>query len=301
MVNQAARALEDDLSSADRVNLYALTTPWHVGAVTLTVRDLPTVADWYRRILGFETLRSDSGEVVLGAGGKALLVLQHDAAAKPATHREAGLFHTAFLLPTRADLGRWLLHASEQQFQIQGASDHLVSEAIYLGDPEGNGVEIYCDRPQQSWNWQGGKVVMATERLDLRAVANSAGTSRWQGAPAAMAVGHIHLQVGDVPESEAFYRGIFGLDVTCHYPGANFYSSGGYHHHVGANIWNSRGAGRRPEGITGLAGFEMVAKSPDVFAARLAALDAKGAALAGTAERPVVVDPWGNRISLIVA
>lgn len=248
--------------------------PLEIGTVRLTVNDLAKVSDFYARAIGLEKLGGDGTTTRLGAGDRVLLELTQDRAARKSSPREAGLFHTAFLLPSRAALGAWVHHASESRLPVQGASDHLVSEAIYFADPEGNGIEIYSDRPRETWRGPDGKIKMATDPLDIPDLA-AAATAKWQGAPDGTTVGHIHLQVGNVADAEAFYVGDLGLNVMAHYPGAAFMASGGYHHHIGANIWNSRGAGVR-QGGTGLSGFTLRA---DTLPARTR-----------------VTDPWGIEI-----
>ena len=261
--------------------------PLEIGHVALTVNDLSSVEAFYRDALGLDRLGGDGEVARLGAGGRAFLELREDRKARRADRREAGLFHTAFLLPSRESLARWILHAAERRLPLQGASDHLVSEAIYLADPEGNGIEVYADRPREAWpRTDDGAIRMATERLDLDALARDA-DGPWTGAPEGTVVGHVHLQVGDLAEAEAFYSGTLGFDVVTRYPGASFLGSGGYHHHLGANVWNSRGAGRRSGPATGLAEVGIVADGPEV--------DAILARSGGTAE---LSDPWGTRVAV---
>lgn len=259
--------------------------PLEISRVVLTVHDLPGVADFYRRTLGLTDLSQTADRVALGAGGRVLLELVSDPAARRATPQEAGLFHTAFLMPSRAALARWLIHVANSGVQLQGASDHLVSEAIYLADPEGNGIEVYVDRPRDRWHAPDGTIKMATERLDLNDLARAA-DAHWSGAPEGMVVGHVHLQVGAVPEAEAFYAGQLGLPVMARYPGAAFYGSGGYHHHIATNVWNSRGAGLRDQPSTGLSEL-VLAADPD----ELAAIRAR----AGSDH---MRDPWGTAVTL---
>ena len=260
--------------------------PLEIGRVALTVNDLPRIREFYRAVLGLEVLGGDGGVSLLGAGDRAILELREDRSARRRSPRDAGLFHTAFLLPSRAALGRWLHHAAESRLPIQGASDHLVSEAIYLADPEGNGIEVYADKPRESWPTEGGQIQMATEPLDVNGVAASA-DGPWNGAPEGTVVGHVHLQVGNVAEAEEFYHGTLGFDVVTHYPGAAFLGSGGYHHHLGANVWNSRGAGRRSFPSTGLADMEILADA--------AGMDAL---LARTGGQRHLSDPWGTLVTL---
>lgn len=227
-----------------------------IGRVALVVNDLERIAGFYRDAIGLEPLASDGTVALLGVGDVPLLELRSDKSARRAGPREAGLFHTAFLLPDRADLGRWLKHAARSRLQLQGASDHEVSEALYLSDPEGNGIEIYADRPRDEWEWRDGTVRMGTYALDLDALA-AAGGADWAGMPQGSTVGHVHLQVGAIPEAEAFMSGL-GADITHRYPGGTFFSWGGYHHHIATNTWNSRGAGPRDFPVTGLAEVEIL-------------------------------------------
>ncbi|WP_413871853.1 VOC family protein [Albidovulum sp.] len=259
--------------------------PVEIGRVALLVRDIDRVSDFYETAIGLAPIASDAAVRTLGAGGRVLLELRADPAARPADPHEAGLFHTAFLLPSRADLGAWLVHAAGARVPLQGASDHLVSEAIYLADPEGNGIEIYRDRARDEWPREGGRIRMATDPLDLHALAAEA-RGPWTGAPEGTVVGHVHLQVGNVPAAEEFYSGQLGFEIVTHYPGAAFFGSGGYHHHLGTNVWNSRGAGRRSDGAAGLAEVQLLA-GPEDHDRLAAALGASG----GT-------DPWGTPISV---
>ena len=253
--------------------------PIRIGRVALTVNDLATVGDFYQRVVGLRRLSQDGGTMVLGAGDRPLLELREDRAAR---HRpaEAGLFHTAFLLPGRIDLADWLGMAAARGLALDGASDHRVSEAVYLRDPEGNGIEIYADRPRSAWAWRDGEVLMDTTRLDVPDLLAQARS--WQGAPEDTVVGHVHLQVGDLAAAGDFMTGALGLDRTLQYPGASFFSWGGYHHHLAGNIWNSRAAGPRSPDATGLA--EIVLTADPGAALPLGATEA--------------VDPWGTRLRL---
>ncbi len=259
--------------------------PVEIGHVALTVNDLAGMADFYRRVLGLEELSGEGGTVRLGVGDRSLLELREDRGARRGSPREAGLFHTAFLLPSRPALAAWLRHAAETRVQLQGASDHLVSEAIYLADPEGNGIEVYADRPRSAWHDAAGRVKIASEALDLNGLSRAA-IAPWAGAPPGTVVGHVHLQVGDVAAAEEFYGGTLGLPVMARYPGASFFGSGGYHHHLAANVWNSRGAGRRSAATTGLAEVGLLA-DPEP--------------LADIAQRTggaTFEDPWGTGFAL---
>jgi catechol 2,3-dioxygenase len=274
---------------------FASRTPLHVGTVGLKARNLDRLTDFYRDAIGLNVLARDDKRARLGAGGVTLLELEHAPGAKPDDPRSAGLFHTAFLQPTRGDLARWLVHAAQHRVPLTGASDHAVSEAIYLDDPEGNGIEVYRDRLPEEWRWNGGRIHMTTERLDLDNLAADAGAAAYAGAPDGLRVGHIHLRVGDLDQAQKFYSGTVGLDVTSGRHGALFMSSGRYHHHVGSNIWQSAGAGRRDDDRAGLAWFSM---EGDPMALAAVREHLKGANLAAedTAEGLEARDPWGTRV-----
>jgi catechol 2,3-dioxygenase len=273
-------------------------TPLRIGKVTLTVNDLAGVSAFYQTVLGLALIDQTDGVVQLGVGNSVLLELIDDRAAPRSSAREAGLFHTAFLLPTRADLGSWIEHLARNRFSIQGASDHAVSEALYLADPEGNGIEVYADRPSSEWPYEAGKLGMTTERLDTDSLRNAAAGLEWQGAPAGSMVGHVHLQVGATPAADAFYADALGLDITARYPGASFYSSGGYHHHLAGNIWNSRNAGKRVAGSTGLQTVELLAADAATYDKTAARLETAGIALHQQTSGIRVEDPWGTALSL---
>jgi catechol 2,3-dioxygenase len=272
----------------------ALDSPVHIGTVSLRVRDLPGLTAFYRDAIGLSTISESAQESVLGAGGVPLVRLEAGAQAPSSA---AGLFHLALLLPSRTDLANWLGHAARRRLPLEGASDHLVSEALYLSDPEGNGIEIYRDRSRAEWpRGPGGEIKMATDRLDLDALLREADGRDYAGMPAGTVMGHIHLRVGDVAGAEAFYRDKLGFDVMVHYPGAAFMATGGYHHHIAANIWHSRGAGPRRANEAGLSRFELVARDDAAYAALRERMLAAGGDDAGGA--PGIADPWGNRIAL---
>ena len=262
--------------------------PIEISHVLLIVNDLQGMGDFYAHSLGLTRLESDPGTVRLGVGGRLLLELRKDRSARRPHKHEAGLFHTAFLLPDRHSLAGWLRHAVETRLKLQGASDHRVSEAIYLADPEGNGIEVYVDRARSSWHDQDGNIRMTTQPLDLRDL-SAFGAMAWTGAPDSTVVGHVHLQVGAIAEAETFVSGTIGLPVMARYPGAVFFGSGGYHHHLAANVWNSRGSGARKEPTTGLAEIAL-SVHPDHYAEIVAR---------GGSDR--IDDPWGTTISVQAA
>jgi catechol 2,3-dioxygenase len=239
-------------------------------------------------------LEQGVGEARLGAGGCELLRLTEIAGAPPST-RETGLYHFALLLPDRASLARWLAHAARTRVPLTGLSDHFVSEAIYLSDPDLHGIEIYADRPRELWE---GQVMerMTTEPLDVRGLLgelDDPDAEPFDGLPAGTTMGHVHLRVRDVAETVAFYRDVLGFDLTAQLgPMAAFFSAGGYHHHIGANTWESRGAGPPPEGAAALRSATIVL--PD-SAELERVLEAAGA------DEPLVRDPSGNALVLAVA
>jgi catechol 2,3-dioxygenase len=271
----------------------ALDAPYHIGAVSLRVHDLAALTAFYRDAIGLAVIAEGPGFTTLGVDGEVLVRLESGAVRQASP---AGLFHLALLLPSRTALADWVGHAAKAGVALDGASDHLVSEALYLSDPEGNGIEIYRDRRRADWPRRDGAISMATERLDLEALLREAASGDYAGMPSGTCMGHIHLRVGDTAQAEAFYAGSLGFDVMVHYPGASFLASGGYHHHIGANVWGSRGAGVRGKDEAGLARFELVARSEEDFVAMrqrmLAAGGGEGAA------GPTVADPWGNWLVL---
>lgn len=272
--------------------------PYRVATVTLVVNDLAAVARFYRDALGLAPIFEGPDTVRLGVGDTVLLALRADPEARRWPPREAGLFHTAFLLPTRADLGAWLRHADAAGIGLSGAADHLVSEAVYLTDPEGNGIEIYVDRPGPEWQWSGdGSVVMRNERLDRAGIVGAADRP-WAGMPVGSCVGHVHLQVGDLDATERFYAGLLGFEVMCRYPGALFLGSGGYHHQLAGNIWNSRGAPVRADGTTGLAEIILAADGATLEQVRHRLRDA-GHSFAEDGATLVLRDPWGTALRLV--
>lgn len=227
--------------------------PIHVAAVGLRARHAERLAAWYVQTLGLREIDRSGGTIRLGADTPLLSITEQEGL-RLADTQEAGLYHTAFLLPTRADLGRWVLQAMARELRIDGAADHIVSEAIYMTDPEGNGVELYADRPKQQWRWTDGKVEMGSVRLDAPAVVAAAGAApaRWSHAPSGTMIGHVHLKVGDAAAAAAWWQDRLSFDAVRLRDRAVFLSTGRYHHHVAVNEWLSAGAGRRSAQATGL-------------------------------------------------
>ncbi|MFD1746599.1 VOC family protein [Rhizobium helianthi] len=278
---------------------FALTRPAHVDGAHLVVQDLDVVSSFYQRIIGLSVLEESGSGQVLGAHGIPLLSLTTGNNVRRAPRQAAGLFHTAFLVPDRKALAAWLFHAAESGVQLDGASDHLVSEALYLSDPEGNGIEIYRDRTPMEWNYHAdGTVEMATERLNLQALYNSAPQERFNGMEPGTVIGHIHLQVGDIPQADAFYRDVLGLKIMARYPGASFFATGGYHHHIAANIWNSRGAMAREDAMSGLSDYTIRFNDQAALDQAVQNLDTLEIAATRTGTGWTLQDPWGIGLTL---
>jgi catechol 2,3-dioxygenase len=278
---------------------FASRTPLHIGAIGLAVRDLERLTSFYRDVLGLAVVDRAKDATALGAGGVPFVYLEHRPNANPDDPRSAGLYHTAFLMPTRGDLARWILHVARHKVPLTGASDHAVSEAFYLDDPEGNGVEVYCDRPAETWEWTGPNLKITTDPLDVDSILREvAPTATYQDAPEGLRIGHVHLRVGDVARAEAFYRDGLGLDVTRRRQGATFMSSGRYHHHIAGNVWHSAGAGRRDAERAGLSWLALEAADGCAFETAKARLTQAGEELAVTPTGIATADPWGTRLRI---
>ncbi len=266
----------------------------HIGGAHLRVIDLDRALDFYRDTLGLTVVDQPGDTVALASSPDAAPILRltvhPDAIRKP--QRSTGLYHVAILLPSRAALGKMLHRLIDLGYPLQGAADHLVSEALYLADPDGNGLEIYRDRPRSEWRMDGDSVAMATEALDVDGVLADADLSAWDGIAPGTVIGHVHLHVSDLAQSEQFYSGLLGLDVVQRsYPGALFLSAGGYHHHLGVNTW----AGRMPPpaNAVGLESFTVTIPDPLAWAQ---AVERTGATVTG--EIATVSDPDGIQVVL---
>lgn len=273
-----------------------------VGAVVLQIGDLARSVRFYQDVLGLRTIRVDEGETVLGAeDGVALVVLRERRGARPnGRSSRLGLYHFAILLPDRVALGRFIRHVADVGVRI-GAADHLVSEATYLTDPDGLGIEVYADRARETWTRSGRELVMATDPLDLDDLVRAGGTAAWTGMPAGTRMGHVHLHVGDLERSAAFYGEALGFDrMVWSYPGALFLAAGGYHHHLGINTWAGAHADVPTEEDARL--IEWTVELPDVAAVAAAAerLERAGQAVDRTFGGAVRAhDPWGTGLVLL--
>ncbi|SMD19564.1 VOC family protein [Rhizobium sp. RU36D] len=286
---------------------FALSTPMHVGEAALRVRDLPKLKAYYQAMLGLEVISERADQVTLGAGGMALLHLLSRPDAAIEGQNQAGLYHIAFLMPTRRDLASWLVHVARTEVPLVGFADHSVSEAVYLADPEGNGLEVYSDRSKDGWRWSEGRVTMGTNELNIDDIIIKTGvrTDRddYTIAPAGLSIGHMHLRVGALETARAFYRAGVGMDVTAGSDerGASFLSSGGYHHHLGTNVWQSRDAGQRDDKATGLDWFSLRITDGSLLDGQRQRLAEAGYRLTEIEGGIEAVDPWGTRVRLFRA
>jgi catechol 2,3-dioxygenase len=273
-----------------------------MGAVQLTVSDLERSLAFYESVIGLSVREQAGRRATLGAGGEHLLVLVEQPGARP-SRGYCGLYHFALLLAQRVDLARWLDHAARDHVALAGLSDHFVSEAIYLSDPDGHGIEIYWDRPRELWE---GKVAqrMTTLPLDTSSLfgeLSDPAKEPFERLPAETVIGHVHLCVADIPRTVAFYRDLLGFALMASLGGqAAFLSAGGYHHHIGANTWESAGAGQPPEGFAALRRATVVLPG-ELERDRLVALVADSGHETVALEDGVLVhDPCGNPITLAV-
>ncbi|HEX2090815.1 MAG TPA: VOC family protein [Longimicrobiaceae bacterium] len=280
---------------------YRLPVGIRLGRVSLQVADLDRSLGYYQEVIGLRVLDRSDGSAALGAHGDdtVLVELHERPGAAPAPHRgRLGLYHFAILLPDRAALGRLVSHLAEIGAQA-GASDHLVSEALYLQDPDGLGIEVYADRPRATWRYEGRQLKMDTRPLDVASLAHSAGGEPWTGAPSGTVIGHIHLHVGNLDEAAAFYHRALGLDqVVWSYPGALFLSAGGYHHHLGLNTWAGPGAERPRDGDARLLEWTMVVPGAGDADAAARSVEAAGYEVSGTEQGWTCADPWGTVLRL---
>jgi catechol 2,3-dioxygenase len=273
-----------------------------VGRVRLQISDLERSLAYYRDVLGFGVLERSRDRATLGAHGddRPLIELVEHAGASPVPRRgRLGLYHFAILLPDRGSLGRFVGHLARLGARA-GMSDHFVSEAVYLQDPDNLGIEVYADRPRSSWRHEGRQLAMATEPLDVRSLVQAAGDAQWDGMPSGTTIGHVHLHVGDIDEAAAYYHNGLGLDkVVWSYPGALFLSAGGYHHHLGTNTW-AAGAPSAGANDARLLDWEIVV--PAAADSDAAARSLEGAGYAVTHESGgawTAADPWGTRLRIV--
>ena len=284
--------------SSNNIKANETNTPeYTLGPATLIVADLKRCTDFYHQTIGLTVRQSDGQHTSLGTGLQEFLVLRHMPHAPPAGIT-TGLYHIAFLLPGRQYLARQLLHFERTGVQLSGAADHDVSEALYLTDPEGNGLEIYRDRPRDEWRYPGGHLQMGTKALDWRDLLAAAdSTEPFTGMPAGTRLGHIHLRVSDLAASEAFYRDVLAMDLTARYGhDAAFLSYNGYHHHLGINTWESRGAPPAPIGARGLDHFSLRMATSEAWDRLLSRAAAMNVVKKPSSEETWLRDPSGIAI-----
>lgn len=271
-----------------------------VNHVTIKVQELKRSIPFYKNIVGFQVLEQSETKAVLTANGTTpLLTLEKRGEVVPKLPRTTGLYHFAILLPNRKELGKFINHLTEQRFQITGAANHEISEALYFNDPEGNGIEVYCDTPPSSWRWQNGLIRATNSQLDFESIAADAKGELWTGLPQDTLMGHIHLHVSDIKKAERFYHQGLGLDVVIRMGDhALFFSTGGYHHHIGVNIWNGTGAPQPQINSVGLQNFTINfpnEKAKQTIVQNLQSLQYSVSQIDGNY---VTKDPSGNEIIL---
>ena len=268
--------------------------------VELSVSDLERSLNFYQTVLGMTVLERDASGASLGTPTHTLLRLLEVPSASVAPPHSPGLFHFAVLLPTRADLARWVGHVTALGVRI-GHSDHLVSEAFYLSDPDGHGIEVYRDRPRDTWVWQDGQVKQANDPVDMDGLMREPDAQlEWTRLPEGAVLGHFHLRVSDLEQTERFYLGVLGFDLVGRFPGALFISVGGYHHHFGLNVWQSQGGQAAPDGSARLLGANVKLSSRaelEQLEGRLSAVDVAFTRGENSLE---VADPSGNLLRFAV-
>ena len=271
-----------------------------LGAVHLTVADLDRSVDYYEREIGLAVRERSDDRAALGTGGEDLLVLVEEQGARPADGF-SGLYHFALLVPERSDLARWLAHAARDRVQLVGMSDHFVSEALYLRDPDHHGIEIYADRPRELWEgqvWQR-MTSLPLDADDLVSTLDNTVSAEFNGLPQGTVMGHVHLRVSEIAPTVAFYGDALGFGLMAQLGAhAAFLSAGGYHHHLGANTWESAGAGQAPAGYASLRHATVVLPSAD---SRDALVERAGGAVGEVERAPVIRDPSGNQLALTTA
>jgi catechol 2,3-dioxygenase len=274
-----------------------------VGAVHLTVSDLERSVDYYGGAVGLTVFARDGDSVSLGAGERELVVLVEEPGASPA-FGHTGLYHFALLLPERVDLAGWLAHAARDAVPLTGLSDHFVSEALYLSDPDGHGIEIYWDRPREVWEGQVSER-MTTLPLDVDSLLSELtdpATLAFDGLPPGTVMGHVHLKVARISDTISFYRDVLGFALMAQLgPYAAFLSAGGYHHHLGANTWESAEAAPPPARTAALRHASIVLPDATARDTVMERLERAGSSVADGDAGPVITDPSGNKLLLALA
>ena len=286
------------MSSTETRPAAALPATLRLGAVELTVADLDRSVAWYQRSLGLRVQRQQAGEAALGDGAETLVVLHEDSHAGP-VGRHAGLFHYALLYPTREELARAAVRLAATRTPVQGASDHRTHEAIYLPDADGNGIELAADRPRSEWpatlGYDRGPAPLDFDGL-LATVAGEPPTAQ---VGEGMRMGHLHLHVGDIDEGLRFYRDVLGFELQASLGTAAFVSAGGYHHHLGFNVWNGRGVGPAPPHSVGLRHWTVRLQTASEVAEVRARVQGAGFAVEPAGSGFLVRDPWQTAVAFV--
>jgi catechol 2,3-dioxygenase len=270
-----------------------------VGEVNIKVKNLDYSVTFYQNIIGLQVLDRTDHKAVLTTNGKTpLLTLEQPADVIAKAGHMTGLYHFAILLPTRADLAVFLRHMLQTGYPL-GAGDHYVSEALYITDPDGNGIEVYRDRPSDEWNWNNGLVDMATEQLDAEGIIAES-NAEWNGLPAKTVMGHIHLHVADLKKAEEFYTKGLNFNPVSYYPQAAFLSTGGYHHHIAINTWQGVGVPAPPKNSVGLNWYSLVFPDEGARDKVIEQLKQLRAPIMKEANDYITSDPSGNQIRLVV-
>ncbi len=274
-----------------------------VQQIEINVQDIHRSLEFYTKAIGLRLLENTGNKASFTADGKTpLVIIKQPENVKPKQMRTTGLYHFALLVPNRKELGKVIQHLLDIGYPLQGASDHLVSEALYLSDPDGHGIEIYVDRPVDTWKWQDGEVDMNTVPMDVKAALAEAKHETWKGLSSETIMGHIHLHVAEIKQIKQFYCDVLGFDIANSLYGdqALFLSSGGYHHHIGVNTWNGVGAKAPEKDSVGLHDFTIVIPNNEKMKMIEANLkqaeipfENKGACL-------ITEDPSGNKIQLTI-
>ncbi len=275
-----------------------------VGSVTLKVADLQRSLSFYTGMIGLQVIRQGEHTAILGAGKRPILILDEVPGARPQPPNTTGLYHAAILFPDRHALAVKIAQISAARYPL-GQSDHLVSEAFYLSDPDGNGLELYRDRPRSEWKWVNDQVQMAIDPIDFDSFFSEIKENNEEAltnptVPDGTHLGHMHLRVADIALAEKFYHGVLGLDVTARMPGALFLSAGGYHHHLGMNTWESRGGKPPVEPSAGLREFSITLPDQNELDRLVKQIEAAGVEVERSKDSAIVLDPVQNRVRLIL-
>lgn len=273
-----------------------------INHIVLKVQDIERSKEFYKKVMGFKILKENHREVMLTVDGSTpLMTLIQPKDIMPKLPRRTGLYHIAILLPNRLDLGLFLKNIRDNNYPLIGGSNHGVSEAIYLEDPDDNGIEIYSDTDKTSWDWEASRVNMTNKPLDINGLLDEAGDKNWDGLGPNTIIGHIHLHVGDLTQSEQFYKEGLGFDLVSSIPNqALFFSSGGYHHHIAVNIWNGKGASPLAENSAGMKYYSIAFPNVEERQRTINHLHQLGYEVVEENEGFFTEDPSANRIKLVL-